>query len=298
VFAWGTRTLVVGIVNCSPDSFSGDGHGSPEAAVAHGLRLVEEGADLLDVGGQSTRPSAASVSIEEERRRVLPVIEALVARSGVPVSVDTSRAAIAVAALQAGAALVNDVRALLGDPDMAAVLAAAGAGVVLMDNRLSPPGVEPAAAGYAPRVADDPFGEAIVPAVAGWLAARVAAAEDAGIRHEHIVVDPGLGFGKTTAQSLALLRRLPELRRHAGLVGVPLMVGSSRKGFIGRVLGLPPEERVEGTLATLALAIAGGADLVRVHDVRPAVRCCRVADAVVRASPPASVPGRTGAAQD
>ncbi len=266
---WGTRTHVVGSVNCSPDSFTGDGHASADTAVAHGLRLVEEGADLLDVGGQSTRPGAALV----------PVIRALVAAGGVPVSVDTSRAPVACAALAAGAMVVNDVRALLGDVEMAGVIAAAGAGVVLMDNRLAPSGVAPAEAGYALRIAGvaDPSGGAMVPAVAEWLADRVAAAEAAGIARERILVDPGLGFGKTTAQSLTLLRRLGELRRHPALVGLPVLVAPSRKGFLGRVLGLPLEERVEGTLATIALAIAGGADLVRVHDVRAAVRCCRMA---------------------
>jgi dihydropteroate synthase len=191
--------------------------------------------------------------------------------------------------------MINDVRALLGDAQMGEVVAAAGAGLVLMDNRLAPPGVAPARAGYALRIAgaDDPFGDAIVPVVAEWLAERVVVAEAAGIARERIVVDPGIGFGKTTAQSLALLRRLGELRRHPGLRGLPVLVGPSRKGFIGRVLGLPPEERVEGTLASIALAIAGGADLVRVHDVRAAVRCCRVADAVVRAAP--ASPGSTPA---
>ena len=284
MFAWGARTYVAGIVNCSPDSFSGDGHASAEEAIAHGLRLVDEGADLLDIGGQSTRPDAVPVSEEEERRRVLPVIKALGARCGVPVSVDTSRAVVARAALEAGASMINDVRALCADPALAEVAVSALGGVVLMDNRLAPAGVDPIAVGYAPRILADPAGDAIVPAVADWLAERVAAAERAGIRRDRIVIDPGLGFGKTTAQSLALLRALPALRRHPRLAGVPVLVGPSRKGFIGRVLGLPPGERLEGTLATVVLAIAGGVDVVRVHDVRPAVRCCRMADAVVRQS--------------
>lgn len=311
MFAWGSRTFVAGIVNCSPDSFAGDGYATAAAAVGYGLRQVDEGADLLDVGGESTRPGAVPVSEAEERRRVLPVVEALVARGGVPVSVDTSKAAVAAAALDAGAAAVNDVRALLGDGRMAEVVAARGAWVVLMDNRLAPragqqPGVDQpsgaaqlpgaahhahvvhaaptaaAAEGFAPRVPDDGRGGEIEAAVAEWLAERVAAAVAAGIARERIIVDPGLGFGKTARQSLALLRHLGELRRDSALAGLPVLVGPSRKGFIGHVLGLPVEERLEGTLAALALAVAGGADLVRVHDIRAAVRCVRVADAIVR----------------
>jgi dihydropteroate synthase len=271
----------VGIVNASPDSFSGDGQADAAAAVDLGLRLADEGADLLDVGGASTRPGAAPVGPDEERRRVLPVLLALAARSALPLSVDTTSAAVAVAALDAGATVVNDVSALAADPQMAAAVRAAGATVVLMDNRLSPPGQTP---GWrAPRV---PPGGDIVAAVGDRLAARVVAARAAGIAPERIVVDPGLGFGKTTAQSLALLRRLAALRRHPGIAGLPLLVGPSRKGFIGRVLGLPVEARLEGTLAVLALAVAGGAAAVRVHDVRAAVRCCRMADAVVRGRDP------------
>jgi dihydropteroate synthase len=317
------RTFVVGIVNCSPDSFSGDGHAAAAGAVAHGQRLADEGADVLDVGGESTRPGANPVAEIEELRRVLPVVEALAARSGVAVSIDTSKAGVAAAALDAGASIVNDVRALLGDPRMAEVAASRGAWVVLMDNRLAPrpvpdptrdndgagqapdaraggrAGSKPAGAdghtgrsgvtpvpqdprGFAPRVPDDGRGGRIVAAVAEWLAARAGAAVAAGIARDRIVLDPGLGFGKTPRQSLALLRDLGAIRRHPALAGLPLVVGPSRKGFIGHVLGLPVEERLEGTLAAVALAVAGGADLVRVHDVRAAVRCARLADAVVR----------------
>jgi dihydropteroate synthase len=316
----------VGIVNCSPDSFAGDGRAAAAGAVAHGLRLANEGADVLDVGGESTRPGADPVAETEELRRVLPVVEALAAPGGVAVSVDTSKAAVAAAALDAGASIVNDVRALLADPRMAEVVASHGAWAMLMDNRLAPrpvprptrdgggagqapaarvgagDGPKPAGAdgrtghtgrsdaspgpralgGFAPRVPDDGRGGGIVTAVAEWLAVRVGAAVAAGIARDRIVVDPGLGFGKTPRQSLVLLRDLGEIRCHPALAGLPLLVGPSRKGFIGHVLGLPVEERLEGTLAAVALAVAGGADLVRVHDVRAAVRCARLADAVVR----------------
>jgi dihydropteroate synthase len=274
---WGQRTYVVGIVNCSPDSFAGDGLPDAAAAVAHGLRLVHEGADVLDVGGASTRPGAAPVDAEEERRRVLPVVEALAGRVARPLSVDTTTAAVAAAALRAGAAVVNDVSALGADPDMAHVVREHGATVVLMDNRLAPAGAPPG--WHAPRV---PPTADVVPAVGAWLARRVAAAEAAGIERGRLVLDPGLGFGKTPAQSLALVRRLARLRRYPGLAGLPLLVGPSRTGFIGHVLGLPVGERLEGTLAVLALCVVAGADAVRVHDVRAAVRCCRMADAVVR----------------
>lgn len=276
-FPWGRRTCVVGIVNASPDSFSGDGLPDAAAAVALGLRLADEGADLLDVGGASTRPGAAPVDPDEERRRVLPVVSALAARTALPLSVDTTSAAVAREALAAGAAVINDVSALAADPLLAGAVRRAGATVVLMDNRLTAPGVAPT--WQAPRV---PPGEDIVAAVGAHLSARVAAARRAGIAPGRIVVDPGLGFGKTTAQSLALLRHLALLGRHPGLAGLPLLVGPSRKGFIGRVLDLPVAERLEGTLAAVALAVAGGAAAVRVHDVRATVRCCRLADAVVR----------------
>jgi len=286
VFAWGTRTFIVGIVNCSPDSFVGDGHSIARSAIEHGLRLVDAGADVLDVGGESTRPGAAPIFEDEELRRVIPVIEGLATRVPAPVSVDTSKARVAAAALDVGATIVNDVRALLGDQGMAAVVASRRAAVVLMDNRLAPRARVPEAAGYAPRIPEadpgQPGGSDIVGAVGDWLTRRVTAATAAGIARERIIVDPGLGFGKTAAQSLLLLRRLGELRCLPALRGLPLLVGPSRKGFIGQVLGLPVQERLEGTLAATALAVAGGADLVRVHDVRAAARCCRVADAVMR----------------
>lgn len=279
---WGARMYVMGIVNCTPDSFSGDGLLDARAAVERGLRHVDEGADLLDVGGESTRPGAAPVSADEQLRRVLPVIEALAARVGVPISVDTSKAAVAAAALAAGATIVNDVWALARDPELGALAARRGAGVVLMHNRPAAPTTGALGGHYA----DVAYaGADVVEAVGVALEERVAHAVGAGIPRHRLIVDPGIGFGKTPAQNLVLLRRLGELKQRPGLRDLPLLLGTSRKSVVGLTLGLPVEERLEGTLATLALAVAQGADIVRVHDVRAAVRCCRMADAIVRGEP-------------
>jgi dihydropteroate synthase len=286
-FRWGSRTFVMGIVNCTPDSFSGDGLPDETAAIRHGLRLVEEGADMLDVGGESTRPGAVAVPGSEERRRVLPVIKALAARAGVPISVDTSKAAVAEAALAAGATVINDVWALRRDPALAEVAARHHATVVLMHNRAAKPATGPLG-GHYPDVGQE--ASDILDAVGADLEDRVHTAVTAGIAREQLIVDPGIGFGKTRAQNLALLRRLGELRTRPGIAGLPLLVGTSRKSVIGLTLGLPVEERLEGTLATLALAVAQGADMVRVHDVRAAVRCVRMADAIIRQPAPASAP--------
>ncbi len=284
---WGTRTTVMGIVNCTPDSFAGDGSTDPAGAIAHGLRLVEEGADLLDVGGESTRPGATAVTAEEELRRVVPVVAALAARTGVAISVDTSKAAVAAAAIAAGAAIVNDVWALGRDPGLAGVIARHGAGLILMHNRAAAPAVGQLG-GHYPEVE---YGEErIVEVVGAALEGYVARAEAAGIPRERLIVDPGIGFGKSVEQNLALLRDLAELRARPGLRGLPLLLGTSRKSVIGLTLNLPVEERLEGTLATLALGVAQGADIVRVHDVRAAVRCCRMADAIVRRRVPSASP--------
>ena len=276
---WGTRTSVMGIVNCTPDSFSGDGQSDAARAIAHGLRLAEEGADLLDVGGESTRPGATPVTAEEELRRILPVVAALAARAGVPVSIDTSKAVVAEAALAAGAAVVNDVWALRRDPALAGVIARNNAGAIVMHAH-SANAASSALGGHYPQVEYD-RGD-VVAAVGDALEGYVARAEAAGIPRDHLIIDPGIGFGKGVAQNLALLRRLGELKARRGLRGLPLLLGTSRKSVIGLTLDLPVEERLEGTLATLALGIAQGVDIVRVHDVRAAVRCCRMADAIVR----------------
>jgi dihydropteroate synthase len=293
-FEWGARTYVMGIVNASPDSFAGEGAPAPEDAAARGRRLAEEGADLLDVGGASTRPGAAPVPEAVELARVLPVVAAL-AQTGLPVSIDTSSAVVARAALDAGAWLVNDVTGLTGDPAMAPLVAGRGAGVVVMANhRLPlPPG---ASRGLAQG------GDVVALTRERWRAS-LATASEAGIPPDRIVLDPGLGFGLAPARSLELLRRLPELRGEGSPrplpvplpLPFPLLVGPSRKGFVGWALGgLPVEERLEGTLAAVALAIAGGADVVRAHDVRATHRVRLLADAVCRAAGAPPAPAGSG----
>lgn len=265
----GPRTLLMGVVNVTPDSFSDGGRFfEPHRAVAHGVALVAEGADLLDVGGESTRPGSRPVPPEEERRRVLPVIEALHARASVPLSVDTRKADVAGAALEAGAEVVNDVSALQ-DPAMGGVVAAARAGLVLMHMRGQPQTMQ-----RAPTYVD------VVHDVRDHLRERATAAQAAGVARGAIVVDPGLGFGKRTGRGIednaTLLGRLPEL----AALGYPILVGASRKSFIGNILGLPLEERLEGSLAAAALAAWNGASIIRAHDVRATRRVLDLVDAV------------------
>lgn len=258
---WGQRTYVMGIINVTPDSFSGDGlAGQLDAVVERAQAMVEAGADLIDVGGESTRPGHTPVPAEEELRRVIPAIEALTQTITVPISIDTSKAIVAEAALKAGASIINDVRGLQADPDMAPLAARAGVPVIIMHDRK----IESA--------------ERLIPDIVRELARRIEHALAAGIAWERIIIDPGFGFGKTPDLNLLLLRRLRELT----VLGRPILVGTSRKSMIGHVLGTPPEDRLEGTAATVALAIANGADIVRVHDVPQMVRVVRMTDAVVR----------------
>lgn len=278
-FQWDARTYIMGIVNVTPDSFSGDGVTDVDAAVAQGLRLADEGADILDIGGESTRPGSARIDSAQEIARVLPVIEQLAKRIPIPISVDTSRAEVAARAMDAGATWVNDVWALTHDDKLGRIVASRNSYVVLMHNRQAPAVVGNLGGHYD----NVPYENAdIVRAVASELAERVAAAECAGVRREKIIIDPGIGFGKGLEQNIELLRRLREFKMHPALRGLPLLIGTSRKSVIGLTLNLGVQDRLEGTLATLALSIAQGADIVRVHDVRAAVRCCRMADAIVR----------------
>ena len=258
--------LVMGIVNVTPDSFSdGGAYLDPGAAVAHGQRLADEGADLLDVGGESTRPGASPVPAAEELRRVLPVIERLARAVRVPISIDTSKAAVAEAALAAGARIVNDVTALRGDRRMAAVAARGGATVILMHMRGRPRTMQ-----QRPRYHD------VVAEVGAFLWTAAEQAQAAGIARERILVDPGLGFGKFAAHNLALLRGLPRL----AALGYPVALGPSRKSFIGHALGVEVGDRLPGTLACVAHAHRCGVRLVRVHDVRPAVELVRMLEAI------------------
>jgi dihydropteroate synthase len=256
----------MGVVNVTPDSFSDGGlFLEPEAAVAHGLELAEAGAEILDVGGESTRPGAEIVSVEEELRRVVPVIRGLIGSQSV-VSVDTSKAAVAAAALDAGATIVNDVTALRGDAEMASLCAEREATVVLMHMRGEPRTMQ-----------DDPRYEDVVAEVMAFLAERLEFAVAAGIAEERIWLDPGIGFGKTAAHNMELLRRLGELRE----LGRPLVVGTSRKSFIGRVDGSDAAHRLGGTIASSVLAAAEGAAVLRVHDVAEVRQALTVATAIL-----------------
>jgi dihydropteroate synthase len=257
----------MGVVNVTPDSFSDGGlFLDPERAIEHGRELIAEGADVLDVGGESTRPGAPEVPEDEERRRVLPVIEGL-AGEGTPISIDTSKLTVAEAALAAGALIVNDVTALRAAPEIAALCADRGAELVLMHMQGDPRTMQL-----------EPAYDDVVSDVKRFLEGRLAFAVSEGIREELICVDPGIGFGKTAEHNLALLHDLSALRD----LGRPILLGTSRKSTLGRILDLPPDQRLEATLATTALGIAAGVDIVRVHDVRPNVRAARMADAIVR----------------
>lgn len=279
-FVWGAQTYIMGIINATPDSFSGDGLVSGDAwvdlAVEQGRRFVAQGAHLLDVGGESTRPGAQPVDAEEELRRVIPVIERLAAAVDAPISVDTAKAVVAEAALRAGASIVNDVWGFRLDPPIAQVAAKAGAAAILMHNRsrrdhvhIDPTlGGQYLGAAYADLIGD----------ITAELLLSINLARQAGIPDDRIIVDPGIGFGKTVAQNLELLNRLGEFRP----LGYPILVGPSRKSFIGYTLDLPADQRLEGTAAAVAIAIARGADVVRVHDVLAMARVARMTDAIVR----------------
>lgn len=269
-FRFGQRTYIMGILNVTPDSFSDGGQfNDPAAAVERAQLMVEAGADIIDIGGESTRPGAAVVSAEEEIRRVVPVIKKLASDRRMIIAVDTRKAEVAQAALEAGALMINDVSGLRYDKKMAEVAAAFRVPICLMHMKGSPKTMQ------AKPVYRDLMGEII-----GRLAEGIAIANNAGILLEKIIVDPGLGFGKTAAHNLEIIRRLRELKA----LGRPILLGPSRKATIGQVLDLPVEERVEGTAAAVALAINHGADLIRVHDVKAMFRVARMTDAIVRRS--------------
>jgi dihydropteroate synthase len=270
---WGERTYVMGILNMTPDSFSGDGVGDDiEAAVARAKRLAEEGADIIDVGGESTRPGAPPVPVEEELRRVIPVIERLAAELAVPVSIDSYKSEVVEKALEAGAKMLNDQWGLKHDPRLAGLAAEWSVPIVLMSNQRDKSRYD---ADLKRDTADynDPIAEII-----SSLKRSLEIASQAGVPRENIIIDPGIGFGKNWRHDLEIIRRLAELK---GL-GRPVLIGPSGKSFIGRILDLPVAERLEGTAASVAIGIANGADMVRVHQVGPMVRVCRMCDAIVR----------------
>lgn len=262
--AWGTKTFVMAIINATPDSFSGDGIvGNPALARELAVAAVAHGADLIDIGAESTRPGHQPLDAKDELARLIPVLEAVATRVTIPISVDTSKAAVADAALHAGASMVNDVRGFTKDPELASVVSAHSIPAVIMHD-VPPDGQRD-----------------LLTEIARELSRRLDRSLAAGIAWERLIIDPGFGFGKDWRQNLELLRRLGELR----ILGRPILAGTSRKATIGRVLGLIEQDRVEGTAATVTLAIVGGADMVRVHDVQAMVRAAQMTDAVIRGLP-------------
>jgi dihydropteroate synthase len=254
---WGERTYVMGILNLSPDSFSGDGVGDDvEAAVAQAKRLVDDGADIIDVGGESTRPGAKPVSADDELRRVMPVIENLAGELSVPISIDTYKSAVASRAVKAGAGMINDVWGLKGDPGLAQVAAEAGVPVILVSYL------------------QDSARYDIITEVISSLKRSIEQAMAAGVAEPNIIIDPGIGFGKSAEQNLEIIRRLPELKA----LNRPILLGTSRKFMLNQ----PPDQRLEATAATVAIGIANGVDMVRVHDVRQMVQVCRMSDFIIR----------------
>ncbi len=255
---WGERTYVMGVLNLSPDSFSGDGLGGDmEVIVARAKRLVAEGADIVDIGGESTRPGAPPIPANEELRRVIPAIERLASELTVPISIDTYKSEVASRALKAGANMLNDVWGLKRDPKVAEVASQAGVPIVLVSNQR-----------------DGATHYDIMAEVISSLKKSISLAIEAGVTEPNIIIDPGIGFGKSAEQNLEIIRRLTELK----VLGRPILLGTSRKFATGQA----PEQRLEATSATIAIGIAHGADMVRVHDVRQMVRVCRMSDAIVR----------------
>lgn len=271
-FHWGERTYVMGIVNVSPDSFSGDGASDIETAAAQAYRFVDEGADILDIGGESTRPGFSQITVEEELRRVVPVIERLASRINVPLSIDSSKYEVAKQSLAAGASILNDQWGLKTEPKLAELAAKRNVPIILMSNQRDIGGYD-AGVGRDTASYNDVMSEVIMS-----LRKSVAEAQRAGVSKENIIIDPGIGFGKTWQQDIEIIRRLKELET----MGLPILVGTSRKSLIKMVLNLPANQRVEGTAATVAVSIANGADIVRVHDVKQMVRVCKMTDAIVR----------------
>jgi len=267
----GQRTLIMGVLNVTPDSFSDGGRFLDlDNAVAHAERMAEEGADIIDVGGESSRPGADPVDEEEEKRRVIPVIEEIIRRIDLPISIDTYKPSVAKEAIDSGAAIINDITALR-DPEMMDLAAERKVGVVLMHMKGTPKTMQ-----ISPEYDD------LISEIYSFLDERIEAALQGGIDRDRIMIDPGIGFGKRYEDNLEILRRLREFKS----LGCPILIGTSRKSFIGKALGdLPVEERLEGTAATVAISIANGADVVRVHDVKQMKRVATMTDAICRLKP-------------
>lgn len=262
VLAFGSRTYIMGILNVTPDSFSDGGQFlDPDRACDHAIEMIDQGADLIDLGGESSRPGHTQITAREEMDRILPVIRRIREQSQVILSVDTIRAEVAWAALEAGADIINDIWGLQGDPEMVRVAAAWNAPVIVMHNQT---GTE--------------YEGDLVEEMKTFFQRSLQLAEQAGLGRERIILDPGIGFGKTAAQNIAVMSRLAEFR----VFGLPLLLAASRKSFLGKILDLEPEQRVEGTIATTVLGITQGVDMVRVHDIKENIRAARVTDAILR----------------
>ncbi|MBF8984633.1 dihydropteroate synthase [Lutibacter sp. B2] len=258
----GTKTYIMGILNVTPDSFSdGGSYVNVDAAIEHAKQMIRDGADIIDIGGESTRPGSAEVDAAEELRRVLPVVEKLVQEIDVPISVDTYKAEVADQVLSAGAHMINDVWGLQRDPALANVVAKHNAPIIVMHNQIG-----------------TSYEGDIIEEMSAFLKKSIQLALDAGIPKEKIILDPGIGFGKTSEQNIHVMNRLDELNH----LGYPILLGTSRKSTIGKILDLPPHERVEGTLATSVIGIMHGMDILRVHDIKENLRAAKVADAIVR----------------
>ena len=266
----GDRTQIMGILNVTPDSFSDGGClKSPQEAIEFGIRMVEEGADIVDVGGESSRPGAGPVSLKEELRRVIPVIDGLVRRVNVPISVDTTKAKVAREAVEAGAEIINDISAMRFDDRMSVVVADTGAAVILMHMKGTPKDMQEGDLTY----------RSLLPDIINFLRKRMEVAQSVGVELERIMIDPGLGFGKRAEDNMKLLRYLSAFRA----LGRPIVTGASRKSFIGKVVGGDPRDRLEGTAAAVAAAIMNGSHVVRVHDVGTMKKVAAIADAIRRA---------------
>jgi len=263
-FRWGERTYIMGIINMSLDSFSGDGFGGNiDKALKQAKRFIAEGADVIDIGGESTRPGSQPILPDDEISRVIPIIERLSAEINVPISIDTGKSAVAIRALRAGANMINDIWGLKQDNQLVEVAAEAGVPLVITSNQRN-----------------QLCRQDIINEVTTDLKRSINIAEKAGVFKRNIIIDPGIGFGKTLEQNLEIIRRLTELKP----LNRPILLGTSRKSMIGLVLDLPTDKRLEGTAATVAIGIANGADIIRVHDVRQMVLVCRMSDAIIRRS--------------
>lgn len=261
-FSFGSRTYVMGILNVTPDSFSDGGEFvDVDSAIKHAEEMIKEGVDIIDIGGESTRPGAKEVGSEDELRRVLPVVERLAAKTDIPISVDTYKASVAEKVLEGGAHIINDVWGLQRDPDIASVVSRYGAPVIIMHNQKG-----------------TDYSRDIMESICDFFRVSIEAGLKAGIKKENIILDPGIGFGKTPEQNMVVMSRLGELND----LGYPILLGTSRKSMIGKILDLPPKERIEGTVATTVMGIMQGVDIVRVHDIKENLRAAKVADAIVR----------------